>query len=405
MVAESDVQVNQRIEKIVGGNRNFAVVGSAREGGRLLEVLRQTRPEVLLLSKELPDARKRDSDGIELCRLISAEFPFMAIIITSESEEPDDMRKSMRAGARDFISVSDLDERLVPSAVEIVTKMRAFDVGVSDKKGKVITVISPKGGIGRTTFCLNMAAELAKRSKVDSVERRVVVLDYDIQFGDASYLGGLKPPRTIADLNDKKSVDVDALESHIAEHPSNFFLLAAPKDPALADKLKGETLQQVVDVSRKIFDYTIIDTQQGFNRTNLPFLDVSDLIIVVSNSDLATFKNVRGVINTLNEYLDSPSTKIRLLINRYDKNGVPAEEISRKLKVALLGVIPKSDNLVTACNNYSKLVVLEHPNSDVAKAIHTASMEVIALLEEKVSVAKGFDPGQRKGVFSRVFSK
>lgn len=372
VIGEPIPDVQDQLRDYIANNKNFDVIGETKDGANLIELVRTHKPELVIISKDLKNLKEMNMDGLEICRLIMGEFPSTVIIVTAPFEEPQDLRDSMKAGARDFIAVGDFGERLVDSAIELITSIRKYDVTVSDKKGKVISLVSPKGGVGKTTISFNIAAEISKRLQNRPEPGRVLLLDYDLQFGDISYLGNLKPTRTIADLNEMREIDQDALEAHLVEHPTGgFWVLAAPMKPHYADIIRPEILQKTIEIGKRLFDYIIIDSMQGFHPSSMVAIDQSDIVAVVTGSQLVSLKNTKLTIETLEELIDHelPKDKIKIIVNKYDKLSIPVEEIPKRFKYDLLGCVPKNDGTVSQANNYNKFIVSDYGNTDVARGI------------------------------------
>lgn len=404
LIGEVNDQVEVLLDSLIVNNRNFNVLGKAKKPLSVLDQVRLHKPQLVFLSVEMQDA---DMDSMELCRQIVGEFPSTIVIFTAQFERSGDLRESMKAGARDFIALNEFDERLVDSALELVTSVRQFEVVSNDKHGKTISFVSPKGGVGRSTLILNTAAELAQGLNHKGEPNRVVILDYDLQFGDIAYLGNIKTSRTLSDLNDINSIDSDALEAHLVEHEKyGFWVLTAPKDPAYAEIISKETLDQTLVLSKRLFDYVLVDTSQGMDSATLSAIDHSDLTIVVSGGTMMDMKNLKIMLSTLEQLIDEqfPRDKIAVLLNQYSKTSVPSTEVMNRFKFNVVGVVPKNDNIVTQANNYNKAIVRDHSNTDVGKAIKEATHQIVKTVNPSES-NKDSLVESKKGVFGKLFSK
>lgn len=407
LIAETQSDILQELRELVSNNRKFNLVDEVRDGSRLVESVRTHKPEVLILSKELVDSKNSSKDGFEYCRLISAESPSTIIVITSPYEEPLDLRNSMNAGARDFVPQRDFRERLISSIVELVSTLRKYDFSSHEKEGHIISLISPKGGVGKTTIAYNLAGYLAKNVK----DAKVALVDFDLQFGDIYYLANIKPNRTIADLNEVSNIDIDLMESMLETSTDGLFdILSAPKKPHYAEVIKSSTLERILQVLQKNYDYVIVDCAQGLQKSSLTAVDKSDMVCIVGIPDLTGLKNTKLTLEALNDYLEGRTEgvcSIKLIMNLVDKrNSIPIEEVAKRLKIEVIGSIPKNETVVVNANNYNKYIFEANANSDVAKAIGLLINKINASFKQQEITNEDEDkPKEKSSIFGKLFLK
>ena len=123
---------------------------------------------------------------------------------------------------------------------------------------EVIVVAAPKGGQGKTTTAINLAAGLAEVEP-----NSVVLVDADVQFGDIVNALELKAPYSLADVVHAGNDEV-ALKALFAHHDDDFFVIAAPPSPELADSISGEALGDLLVRLSRMFRYVIVDTTPGW---------------------------------------------------------------------------------------------------------------------------------------------
>lgn len=406
LIGEMHSEIESSIEANLGTSRNFDILGRTRKPISLLDNARNRKPDVVLLSVDLED---ETMDAYALCQQIVGELPSTVVVMTSLNESSSELREAMKAGARDLVSLQDFDTRLVPTLLELVSNVRKYDASSTlDKKGKVISFLSSKGGVGKSTFAVNLASVLSTELNEEGLPNKVLVLDYDLQFGDIAYLGNIKAQRNIADLNEMSSIDSDALKAHLVEHEKyGYWVLAAPKTPQYADIIQRESLEQTINLSKKIFDYILIDTPQGFTNATMTAVDHSDLVVVMSSGQMVDVKNLKIMLSTLEKVVseDFPKERISILLNQYSRNCVPEKEIRNRFAFDVLGVIPKNETTVANANNANKSIVKEFGNTDVAKAIRSVSeniTEILNPIKEKATVQVR---NQKKGFLGSLLGK
>jgi ABC-type amino acid transport substrate-binding protein len=165
------------------------------------------------------------------------------------------------------------DEQIVDGKVALEDYVEASYLIPALKKGDISFGLLPEPAVSKL---LKMSDETA----------RVLLIDYDLQFGDISYISSIKPKRTISDLNDLEDIDQDALEAHLEYHKKgDFYVLAAPLKPHFADQIRPEIIEKIIKVAKRNFDFVIVDSMQGFNKASI--LATSVFLIFPCNSNIS----------------------------------------------------------------------------------------------------------------------
>ena len=174
-------------------------------------------------------------------------------------------------------------------------------------RGRVITVFSPKGGTGKTAISTNVAAQLAKNEG-----KRTLLLDLDLQFGDAAIMLGLEPQKTIYDLVVAPGeLDSEKLAGYVTKHQCGLDILAAPLRPEDAELVVESKVTALIEVARTSYDAIVVDTSPFFHGPMLATLDRTDQLLVLCGLDVPTLKNVRLALQTL-ELLSFPAQPDRV---------------------------------------------------------------------------------------------
>ena len=254
------------------------------------------------------------------------------------------------------------------------------------RRGRIVTVFSPKGGTGKTVTSTNLAAAFAKFEG-----KRTLLLDLDLQFGDAAIMLGLEPEKTIYDLVVAPGeLDSEKLAGYTTRHPSGLDILPAPVRPEDAELVTETKLSRLLEVARESYDVIVVDTSPFFHGPMLATLDRTDELLLVCGLDVPTLKNVRLALQTL-ELLAFPQNRIRVVLNRANsKVGMKRSEVESALEVKVRFEIP-SDRAVPIAVNRGNPAVLAESGADYSKAIR--------------EMAKGLQPveakGQKRGLFRR----
>jgi pilus assembly protein CpaE len=238
-------------------------------------------------------------------------------------------------------------------------------------RGRVITVFSPKGGTGKTVISTNLAAALAKRDGM-----RTLLLDLDLQFGDAAIALGIEPEKTIYDLVVAPGeLDSEKLAGYVSKHRSGLDVLAAPLRPEDAELVIESKAIALLEVARASYDAIVVDTSPFFHGPMLATLDRTDELLVLCGLDVPTLKNVRLALQTL-ELLSFPTSRIRYVMNRVNSNvGLKTREVEAGLKVKVGWELPM-DRSVQVCVNRGEPVILAEPRSEFSRALSSLAKEI-----------------------------
>jgi pilus assembly protein CpaE len=231
-------------------------------------------------------------------------------------------------------------------------------------KGRVVTVFSPKGGTGKTVLSTNLASALAARS-----EQRVLLIDLDLQFGDAAIMLGVDPTRTLYDLvTAPGELDQGKLEGYVTPHKCGLHILAAPLRPEEAELVTEAKVTELLEVARAAYDIVIVDTSPFFYGPMLALLEPTDQLFMLCGLDVPTLKNVKLSLETL-EQLGFPMSRVELVLNRVaPKVGLSREDVEATLGMSVLHEIPNDAVVAPAVNRGAAAVLLE-PDSEFAAAI------------------------------------
>ena len=234
--------------------------------------------------------------------------------------------------------------------------------GVVD--GKMVVIIGPKGGSGKTLTATNLAAALADGG------RSVVVVDLDLQFGDVGLALGLTPETTIFDLlSSGGSMDAEKLEAYLVGHPSGARALLAPRRPDQAGRITVEFLREVYALLRATHDVVIVDTPPAFTPEVIAAVDASSAVCMVGMLDALSLKNTRLGFETL-ELMGYSDADIRFLLNRADSQvGISLDDVKAVVGRAPDVLVP-SDRAITRSVNEGMPIALKARGSDAGKAFH-----------------------------------
>ncbi|HEX9854821.1 MAG TPA: AAA family ATPase [Acidimicrobiia bacterium] len=301
--------------------------------------------------------------------------PSLPIVMVAETMSTDLLRAALRTGIKDVIesplTVSKIEEAL--GVVVQLSQRQAPEAVARRKIGKVVTIMSPKGGAGKTMTTTNTALTLAMWGDPG----RVVILDADLQFGDICISLQVDPKHTIVDVaRDIDKLDEELLYSLLATHSSGMKVLSAPLEPSLADEVSTQVVVKTIGMLKRMFDYIVIDTAPFLDEPVLSILERSDAVLLVVDMDLPSVKNAKLALDTL-RLIKFPFEKIKLVLNRVNsKARLDIDELERSLGLEVMAAI-SSDKLVPRAVNEGEPVVSMYPRSRVARDLRSVARLVV----------------------------
>jgi pilus assembly protein CpaE len=341
--------------EVVGWSDHVAQAAGVLAGGHLNCILHGTR------SESFP--------GTEVAAI--REQTRSPIIVVASSTANELLEEALTADIADVLVLPQLLDNVVFAIRKAAHAKRQTPVVSRVQAGRVITVFSPKGGTGKTVIASNLAAALAKQG------RKTLLLDLDLQFGDAAIVMGIEPEKTIYDLVVAPGeLDIEKLAGYTTKHPCGLDVLPAPLRPEDAELVTESKITRLLEVARECYDAIIVDTSPFFHGPMLATLDRTDELLVLCGLDVPTLKNVRLAMQTL-ELLSFPSSRIRYVLNRANtKVGLSKREVEGALKVAVQVEVP-SDRMVPISVNRGAPAVLSEPGSDFAKSLNALAKTVM----------------------------
>lgn len=215
-----------------------------------------------------------------------------------------------------------------------------------ERNGRVITITSGKGGVGKTTTTANVGAALAARGK------SVVLVDADIGLRNLDIVLGLEN-RIVYDIVDVVEGRCRLRQALIRDKRLSTLHLIPAAQTRDKEAVSPEQMQELCRELRQQFDFVLIDSPAGIERGFRNAIAGADEVLVVTNPEVSAVRDADRIVGLV-EAAELPPP--RLIVNRIDPELVrrgdmlSVEDVLEILAIPLIGVVPADETIVTATN-------------------------------------------------------
>jgi MinD-like ATPase involved in chromosome partitioning or flagellar assembly len=277
---------------------------------------------------------------------------------------------------------------------------------VAEKEAKIITLFSPKGGIGKSMLGVNIGVALAKNP-----ELKIALVDLDLEFGSFEImLKGAQKCSTIVDmLKEVQLLSYENISPFMHKVKDNLHLMAAPNKPEEAELVTVQQIKEIIEVLSGHYDYIIIDTATTFTETTLVAMDMAWKLLILIGPDFVSLENTVRAIHVLKN-LDYDTSHIHLVMNMVggsDHDLTPDDItsfISKMLKVEIKVQKKLPYDYKTAFPSVSNGKPYVDSNPDSILAVRTLEL-VNAMCNQKLDVPKTAEADGLLGKLTGFFGK
>jgi pilus assembly protein CpaE len=280
--------------------------------------------------------------------------------------------EAVRTGVQDFLrrplSSSDLANLLE----------RLLQAGSREpvRWGKIVSFISNKGGVGKSTLAVNAACSLAKQ-----FPEQVLLIDASLQIGTCANLLDLRPGTSLTDVaRQRERLDETLIRQLAVPHHTGLHLLSAPANAIEGVEVTDEVLSRLLTLARHTYQYVLVDTFPVIDRVTMTILDLSDLIYLVVENVVPTLLAVSKIVDLMGG-LNMPSERQRLILNRYQRvTGNPRQaEVSQRLGRAIDHTIGYDRRVITSANVGEPFVLRAGRLNSARRSMERIVAEIIEL--------------------------
>jgi pilus assembly protein CpaE len=371
---------------------DFSVVGTVTGPEETLRWLHDGSADVLLVA-----CAGYSDRALLLLDSVARQEPELLVMVLGHGSPNGFLRRAFEAGADDIVMLPATPDQIRFEVLKLLARKQGSDTPAVADNSRLVCVLGPKGGTGKTLTSTNLSVALAQRGE------SVALIDLDLQFGDVALCLGLPPERTVYDLAQSPgALDFDKLESYLAVHSSGVRTLIAPRRPDQASAVGAELLREIYSILRAHFGWVIIDTPPGFTAEVITSIDSATEVVMVGMLDSLSLKNTKLGLETLDLMKYDPE-RIYLLLNRaHSRVGISQSDVE-----AVLGRTPDifipSDREIPRTVNEGIPIVIARPQSEPAESYKRLAGLLLGSSgsEAPVAVAAANEAPRRRLLFGR----
>jgi pilus assembly protein CpaE len=332
------------------------------------DVLEQTTPDVGVVSLD-----SNPSQAIDLIERLTAEIPGTAILAASRDTDGQLILKTIRAGAREFLTLPISDDDL-SGALERVSHQKFGSLEGGSRSSEVIAIAGATGGVGSTSTAVNLACVLAENTM-----NSVALLDLDLALGDADVFLDSIPDYTLADVVQNVSrLDIQLLKRSLTKHSSGLYLLPRPVELHDTNAITHENIRKVIGLLKASFSHLIIDLSKTYSLIDMAAIESASKVVLVTQLDLPCLRNVVRLMMSFDE-MEDLKDKAEIVVNRA---GLDSGQISLKKAKETLGrdvfaLLPNDYRTMVEVRNNGVPLIVQAPRAGITHAIR----ELAAKLE------------------------
>jgi pilus assembly protein CpaE len=353
------------IKNALFGSANARLLTECNTPDQLLVDVSRLQPSAAIVILE-----EQDLDGqLGLIKQIAVAAPAAAVVTASRDATPSTILGSLRAGAHEFLQIP-IGKGEFQTVLERIAKSRPKSEAGAKTDRRMIAVFSGKGGAGVSFLATNLAA---------AMNAPTLLIDLNLQNGDAASFLGLEPRYSVADFVASRSrLDDSLITSLVTAHSANLGLLAAPLETHEAEGIEPEHISEMLHLVSQRYPRVVLDLPHTFDPVTVAALDMADDILLVMALDIPGIRGTKRALGVL-EKLGYPRTRIHVVLNRWTKNiDVELQKVQAHLGEQFIGLVPNDYRKVMDSINLGRPHVHTDPSSRITAEIRRIASSLVS---------------------------
>jgi pilus assembly protein CpaE len=340
----------------------------------------------------------------------TSKLPVLAIAQADDLEERISL---LEAGADEVITKPfdpvELEARVEAVALRFERSLSAMPVAplasssIGDPNARrVITVFSPKGGVGTTTIATNLAILSAERQT-----KSTLLIDLDLSFGQVASHLNLQPKQGLLELVRDESAlrEPELFRTYAVHHPSGLQVIAAPPAPGFASLVGAEHVEFVLARAVEAYDVVFVDAGASRDERMLAIFSRSDTVVVPVVPEIPALNAVHLLLDQLTETGAMGGQTVFVLNNMFAKDILRRPDIETALGASIGSDLPYDPLAYLRAANEGIPVVTGSAKSAAAVKLRELADTVLgkATVATPAASSDGTEPGkkERRGLFGR----
>jgi pilus assembly protein CpaE len=324
------------------------------------DVVGQTKPDVGFIALDGNPDR-----ALELVGELAKSAPECSILVTSSSTDGNLILRTMRAGAKEFLT-QPLKPEDVAAALQRVSRQKHGSRPGNPHGCSVIAITGSTGGVGATSLAVNLGCALAADK-----DNSVALVDLDLALGDADVFLDTIPEYTLTDVAQNVSrLDLTLLKRSLTKHESGLYLLPRPVQLDDARLVTTDDMTRVIGLLKATFTHLIIDTSKSFNTLDMFALSQADVVLLVTQLDLPCLRNV---VRLLMSFKEQPTLdqKVKIVVNRvgYDTGQISLKKAQETMGRDIFWQVPNDYRVMVEVRNNGVPLIQQAPKAAITQSI------------------------------------